>query len=1018
MGCRIGNKTQVVPNGPTQKEAAGCMMVELFCDKCSSGVGQSCKTVPDPEQQQLLNQRFFKLSRIYLTDVKDERREEPVFVDADSFDNPSRSTSVRSSILPKQRALSRNGATPSFRQSYPPPSTQPSFYDQYQSPQTMPPPRQYPQQSPSTPHLVHYSPQSNHYPYSRPASRQHTDALEPFQPVPANGTLDWQQEVKGHGISISECFNRIAAAEKRLARDENRASDAERRSIDIMDRMQKSDTHTASLRQLIEQLAKTCESQASTCRRDHDTIIQQESMVVRNGEQIASLTEKLELLQTTMNELKAQMEDIRSQAMVHHEPRPSPHDFLESMEVMLRAMRATQAREQEVESLREKNKAMRARLGTIFAAMGSVSQEDSALLKEHPVEQNSQEPQVLGKRKRLTDVNETDQRMLSRRFSYSNEPHDQPFPTPESTQTGKHSLNVSQTTSATSVHEEALVLNGEVRSRDEDMVAGTAETNQDNAGPADEANANIALSGRKSGTIMEISSEGPVEEAVRQASETQLAPADIHQVHAVNENSVQTLHQHENQLAYFPRDSSSARDYSTEAMASPHQQHSWTVPRNQHPALAYGRMASVGPVHSLSGHSSYSTTAGLPPPQAYASLHGSADSRPRQWKREESGKEGTFSHALSRGHRLEDIIQRSSRPSPVRSSEIPVQNDNQQATDTGEGIADQNTPASQPCRTPLPSLGDASQQTNTQMSLPGSVNGAHHSQVVEFSDEENACPVSLGSAGHPDKQTLSTTPAGDPRPQVIDRAAVARTIRELTQEPLRRPVIRDYSQGPRVNTYKEASHVQQRPMLPSFAAAIHNLNDSAARHMAASSPQLPDSDVAVWSRGSESVPPAAAGSRREQTSIATREDGSVAPDSRPKDKTPPTVADIAQISNDSPLPKPRGRPRKASAVHKVRAASIVPTSNNDDVCAVCTRRGKLLCCDGCPKSYHHRCLNPPMDPKQSFEGDWFCPECTAQRDRQKAIETTTVTPQHDESVMRMRRKLAAEAMARDTARKA
>ncbi|MCJ1466725.1 hypothetical protein MMC07_005345 [Pseudocyphellaria aurata] len=53
---------------------------------------------------------------------------------------------------------------------------------------------------------------------------------------------------------------------------------------------------------------------------------------------------------------------------------------------------------------------------------------------------------------------------------------------------------------------------------------------------------------------------------------------------------------------------------------------------------------------------------------------------------------------------------------------------------------------------------------------------------------------------------------------------------------------------------------------------------------------------------------------------------------------------------------------------------------NLDQCTSCGGNGKLLCCDGCVRSFHFSCLDPPMDPQLPPDGEWFCFECRLSRE--------------------------------------
>ncbi|XP_072530499.1 uncharacterized protein [Salminus brasiliensis] len=49
--------------------------------------------------------------------------------------------------------------------------------------------------------------------------------------------------------------------------------------------------------------------------------------------------------------------------------------------------------------------------------------------------------------------------------------------------------------------------------------------------------------------------------------------------------------------------------------------------------------------------------------------------------------------------------------------------------------------------------------------------------------------------------------------------------------------------------------------------------------------------------------------------------------------------------------------------------------DNDDECFICkSEEGNLVCCDGCPRAFHHTCHNPPL--QDSTLGDpWICSFC-------------------------------------------
>ncbi|EKD05579.1 hypothetical protein A1Q2_00121 [Trichosporon asahii var. asahii CBS 8904] len=72
---------------------------------------------------------------------------------------------------------------------------------------------------------------------------------------------------------------------------------------------------------------------------------------------------------------------------------------------------------------------------------------------------------------------------------------------------------------------------------------------------------------------------------------------------------------------------------------------------------------------------------------------------------------------------------------------------------------------------------------------------------------------------------------------------------------------------------------------------------------------------------------------------------------------------------------------------KGKAAPASENFVNQDFCSVCRGIGRFLCCDGCPRSFHFMCLEPPLRidelPKEEV---WYCRKCKADRAGTKGVD--------------------------------
>ncbi|OAA55568.1 phd finger domain protein [Niveomyces insectorum RCEF 264] len=65
--------------------------------------------------------------------------------------------------------------------------------------------------------------------------------------------------------------------------------------------------------------------------------------------------------------------------------------------------------------------------------------------------------------------------------------------------------------------------------------------------------------------------------------------------------------------------------------------------------------------------------------------------------------------------------------------------------------------------------------------------------------------------------------------------------------------------------------------------------------------------------------------------------------------------------------------------------------DNDDYCASCGGSGELVCCDGCTRSLHFQCVDPPLqEDGGNLPDEWFCNVCLSRRNPASLVRYTGV----------------------------
>lgn len=83
------------------------------------------------------------------------------------------------------------------------------------------------------------------------------------------------------------------------------------------------------------------------------------------------------------------------------------------------------------------------------------------------------------------------------------------------------------------------------------------------------------------------------------------------------------------------------------------------------------------------------------------------------------------------------------------------------------------------------------------------------------------------------------------------------------------------------------------------------------------------------------------------------------------------------VVNDLPF-------EKADATTYVPSPSVGHDGNNF-YCEICNGVGEIVCCDGCPKVFHHFCLEEGTPSRIALDNDedpWYCPDCLSENNKE------------------------------------
>ncbi|KAL6868054.1 hypothetical protein J3F83DRAFT_89865 [Trichoderma novae-zelandiae] len=282
-----------------------------------------------------------------------------------------------------------------------------------------------------------------------------------------------------------------------------------------------------------------------------------------------------------------------------------------------------------------------------------------------------------------------------------------------------------------------------------------------------------------------------------------------------------------------------------------------------------------------------------------------------------------------------------------------------------KSLASDKQPVSNSPEPTSPTLPSRTHTSATEASMPGRVTGAElllSSQPSKAAGTAKACPKDGSSAAG------ASMPADDndlfwTRRREAQKVTNGYTARESS--------VRngDDDERDEVTPARRARKTRNSLAAPLSTRATRSASKRPGSHTN-SNANNDDVDIAVSS-------PAAFSFNDGSSTVGSR---AVTPTNLRPAKKPRTGLRIKL----SPMKKKGGTaagvPRSTGEAQSVTVSNGAPRdqgSDNDEYCSACGNTGDVVCCDGCPRSFHFECVD--MVRSDHLPDEWYCNECLVRR---------------------------------------